>query len=201
MKIKLLLSLLLITSSSVNALETSNQSELSLQLIASSSVNVLESSNQSDLEQEFENASKIHSIPVEMLVAIAKIESNFNVCAISKAGAVGMMQLMRKTALSHHVLNPFDRKQSISGAASYLRLANTFIKKTKVNTSRVSQLLSSYNYGPRAIKLPYKKLPLETRAYVIKGLNVLEEINSVGWREFLSQQNLNNAPSLCNSHL
>ncbi len=56
-----------------------------------------------------------------------KVESDFVHTVVSHAGAMGLMQLMPRTAASMGVRDPFDPRQSILGGARYLRiLANLF---------------------------------------------------------------------------
>ena len=56
-----------------------------------------------------------------------RVESDFNPEVVSRAGAMGLMQLMPKTARSMGVADPFDARQNILGGSRYLRiLANRF---------------------------------------------------------------------------
>mgnify|MGYP001464866212 CR=1 FL=1 len=51
-----------------------------------------------DMDSIFEEASALYQIPSKLLRAVAKAESGFNPKAVSKAGAMGVMQLMPGTA-------------------------------------------------------------------------------------------------------
>ena len=53
-----------------------------------------------DMDSIFEEASALYQIPSKLLRAVAKAESGFNPKAVSKAGAMGVMQLMPGTAKS-----------------------------------------------------------------------------------------------------
>lgn len=120
----------------------------------------------SDLESMdhiFEEAASIYDVPVELLKAVAKAESNFNPNAVSHAGAIGVMQLMPGTASSLGVTNPYDARQNIMGGAKYL----------KNNLDRyggdVSLALAAYNAGPGSVE-KYGGVPpyAETQNYVKK---------------------------------
>ena len=116
-----------------------------------------------DMDSIFEEASALYQIPSKLLRAVAKAESGFNPKAVSKAGAMGVMQLMPGTARSLGVSDPYNARQNILGGAKYL----------KQNLDRfggdVSLALAAYNAGPNSVTKyggipPYK----ETQNYVKK---------------------------------
>lgn len=72
------------------------------------------------LDAVFEEAAQRYDVPVSLLKAVAKAESNFNPDAQSAAGAQGVMQLMPETARSLGVADPFDARSNIMGGAKYL---------------------------------------------------------------------------------
>ena len=116
-----------------------------------------------DMDSIFEEASALYQIPSKLLRAVAKAESGFNPKAVSKAGAMGVMQLMPGTARSLGVSDPYNARQNILGGAKYL----------KQNLDRfggdISLALAAYNAGPNSVTKyggipPYK----ETQNYVKK---------------------------------
>lgn len=85
------------------------------------------------------------ALPRGLLDALVWTESRYNPFAISKAGAVGLGQLMAGTARDMGVANRYDPQANIFGAARYLR---QMIDKFGV----VHLALAAYNAGPRAVE-------------------------------------------------
>jgi soluble lytic murein transglycosylase-like protein len=97
-----------------------------------------------------------------MLVAIVTVESRWHTHAVSRAGAIGLGQLMPGTAANLGV-NPHDPSQNLSGAARYLR---GLISRFGANYSLV---FAAYNAGPKAVT-QYGGIPPfdETQNYVVR---------------------------------
>ena len=124
---------------------------------------VMLSKKTTDLDQIFEMASEKYNVPVRLLKAIAKAESNFNPNAESGAGAQGIMQLMPATAKDLGVTDSFDAEQNILGGANYL---SQMLTKFEGNTELA---LAAYNAGPGNVT-KYNGIPPfpETQNYVTK---------------------------------
>jgi cell wall-associated NlpC family hydrolase len=102
-----------------------------------------------------------HGVSPKLLAAIAKVESNYNPHAVSKAGAEGLMQIMPATAKGLGV-NPFDPAQAVDGAA---RIMAGNLKQF----GSLPLAIAAYNAGGGAVK-KYHGIPpfAETQAYVPK---------------------------------
>jgi hypothetical protein len=99
--------------------------------------------------------------------AIIQAESAFNYRARSKAGALGLMQLMPSTAERFGVLDPFDPRQNISGGVKYLKWLHSYYE------GNLTKVVAAYNAGEGAVNR-HKGIPpfAETRAYVPKVLDL-----------------------------
>ena len=99
--------------------------------------------------------------------AIIQAESAFNYKARSRAGALGLMQLMPSTAERFGVLDPFDPRQNISGGVKYLKWLHDYYAGDLI------RVVAAYNAGEGAVNR-HKGIPpfRETRAYVPKVLDL-----------------------------
>lgn len=73
------------------------------------------------LDQIIARIAYQHEIRPSFIHAVIKAESNYNPGAVSYKGAVGLMQLMPRTAARYGVRNRFDPLQNIEGGVRYLR--------------------------------------------------------------------------------
>lgn len=121
-----------------------------------------------DMDSIFEEAAKLFDLPVNLLKAVAKTESGFDANAVSRSGAMGVMQLMPQTAKSLGVTDPFDARQNIMGGAKYL-------KSTLDQFGDVTLALAAYNAGPGNVQ-KYGGVPpfAETQNYVRKVASYME---------------------------
>jgi len=110
-------------------------------------------------------AAHLYQLPEPFIRAVVRVESDFNPTVVSRAGAMGLMQLMPKTARSMGVSDPFDARQNIFGGARYLRILANRFKGDLVLT------VAAYNAGHGAVE-KYKGIPpyKETQRYVRRVL-------------------------------
>lgn len=94
--------------------------------------------------EEINSAASTYNVPTALIQAMIRQESNFNPNAVSRVGALGLMQLMPKTAEGLGV-DPHDPAQNIMGGVRYI---SQHLKKY----GSVEVALAAYNAGPGAVE-------------------------------------------------
>jgi hypothetical protein len=113
------------------------------------------------------NKSRKYKIDQSLVYAMIKVESNWNIKAVSDKGATGLMQLMPSTARAMAVKNPRNPEENIEGGIRYLRyLLDRF-------DGDIALALAAYNAGPGRVE-KYRGIPpiTETQLYVEKVLSI-----------------------------
>jgi hypothetical protein len=113
------------------------------------------------------SACNRHGVDPSLVQAIIKVESDFNPYALSRKGAMGLMQLMPQTALDWNVSDSFNPSDNIDGGVRYLRY---LLDRYEGN---LSLALAAYNSGETAVKRwgtipPFR----ETQNYVQRILKI-----------------------------
>ena len=100
-------------------------------------------------------------LPPALLHAVIKAESGYNPKARSRAGAVGLMQLMPDTAREMGVQDRLDPEDNVQGGARYLKQMLTLFDND------ITLAVAAYNAGPDAVLRRGAVPPFaETRRYV-----------------------------------
>lgn len=113
-----------------------------------------------------EKVAKEVSMSPKLLNAVIRVESGYQANAVSRKGAIGLMQLMPATAQRFGVRDAFDPQQNIRGGALYLKWLLDYFR------GDLKLALAAYNAGEAAVvKAGYRIPPIaETIDYVPKVL-------------------------------
>ncbi len=123
----------------------------------------------SEFNYSISHAARVHGVDPALVRAIIHAESNFNPLARSRKGAMGLMQLMPKTAQDMGVNDLSNPTQNIEGGVKYLAwLLERF-------NGDITLATAAYNAGPGAVS-KYNGVPPyeETKTYVFR-VNILHQ--------------------------
>ncbi len=122
-----------------------------------------ELANREKIEEMIRETSARYRVDPALVRAVMQTESNWNSSAVSRKGALGLMQLVPGTAQQLGVSNAFDPKQNLDGGVRYL---HTLLERYNGDLDKA---LAAYNAGPGAVDraggIPQYR---ETREYVQK---------------------------------
>lgn len=121
------------------------------------------------LKQLIAQAAREAGVDETLFDALVATESNYDPKARSRAGAMGLAQLMPGTAAGLGVTDPFDPAQNLRGGAKYLAQM-----LEKFGDARLA--LAAYNAGPNRVIQAGNQVPNipETQRYVEKIMSLME---------------------------
>jgi len=119
-------------------------------------------------EDVIQEAAVVHDVDPRLIRSVMQMESAFNPFAVSRAGALGLMQLMPELATELDVADPFDPRENIMAGTQYLR------RLLDQYNGNITLTLASYNAGATNVAR-YGGVPPfeETQNYVVGVRNLL----------------------------
>lgn len=122
---------------------------------------------QREIDAAIDQAAARHNVDANLVRALVKVESNFNPNAVSRKGAMGLMQLMPQTARQLNLKNPFDPQENIDAGVRHLKqLLQSYNGDVRLS-------LAAYNAGSGAVSRS-RGIPryAETQNYVRRITNL-----------------------------
>jgi soluble lytic murein transglycosylase-like protein len=100
---------------------------------------------QREIDEAIDKAATRHNVDANLVRALVKVESNFNPNAVSRKGAMGLMQLMPQTARQLKLNNPFNPEENVDAGVRHLKqLLENYNGDVKLS-------LAAYNAGSGAV--------------------------------------------------
>jgi hypothetical protein len=118
------------------------------------------------LDEIVNAAGKNHRIDPDFIRSIIRVESGFDTRAVSRKGALGLMQLMPQTAKNLGVRDAFDPKANVEGGTRYINGLLAMYNDDPIKA------LAAYNAGPQRVN-QFNGVPpfQETQRYVTRVLS------------------------------
>ncbi|HCW93758.1 MAG TPA: lytic transglycosylase domain-containing protein [Flexistipes sinusarabici] len=118
--------------------------------------------------------SNKYNVDPELIKIMVEVESEFNQFAISRTGAMGLMQIMPATFNDMKYTDPFDAEQNIAAGIKYFSIQKRTFKKLEL-------ALSAYNAGPSHVH-KNQSVPdfTETKSYVSEIISKYSKLKTIG---------------------
>lgn|GEM_PF-3060710 len=114
-----------------------------------------------DIDRLIQSTARRFGLKPTLVRAVALAESGLDPLAQSRAGALGLMQLMPDTARALGVDDPLDPAQNLAGGCRYLK------RLLKRYDNDLSLALAAYNWGPtRLDREGPDRLPRQTKHFI-----------------------------------
>lgn len=119
-----------------------------------------------NFDEMITSSAKNYGLEAALLRAVIRVESEFDPRAVSKKGAVGLMQIMPETGKRYGALDLFDPVENIATGAKYLKDLLALFR------GDLSLALAAYNAGENTVIRYGNRIPpfMETERYVPKVL-------------------------------
>jgi soluble lytic murein transglycosylase len=95
-----------------------------------------------------------YGLPVDMLLAVIETESGFRTTALSKAGAMGLMQVMPETGreVATDLNIPWTGDEMLFDPVINIRLGSEYLHRMFRRFGHADNALAAYNAGPARVE-------------------------------------------------
>lgn len=131
-----------------------------------------------DYDPIIEAYGKKYNVDPKLIKAVILAESNFNPYAVSRRGAMGLMQLLPETARMLKVKDIFDPEENIRAGVQYLRILKDHFR------GDLDLVLAAYNAGPKRVYDSRMSIPQisETIEYVRRVKDIYRRLKNINER-------------------
>lgn len=126
--------------------------------------------SKAEIDRIIERKARKYGIKPNFIKALIKCESNYNIFARSRKGAMGLTQLMPETCKDMGVRNPWSPHENIEAGTRYITILLKEFRDAR-------KALQAYNCGPEILRRGHK-VPLESRRYAKAVLAHYFKLNS-----------------------
>ncbi|MCB4204909.1 lytic transglycosylase domain-containing protein [Deferribacterales bacterium Es71-Z0220] len=127
---------------------------------------IIRKTSKDEIDKIIDKTAIKYGVDPELVKAVIEVESKYNEFAISRTGAIGLMQVMPATFFEMGFTRPFNYMENIEAGTKYLS-----IQLKRFNDLQLA--LSAYNAGPQNV-LKKMSVPdfIETKTYIKKILEI-----------------------------
>ncbi|UOD34275.1 lytic transglycosylase domain-containing protein [Deferribacteraceae bacterium V6Fe1] len=127
---------------------------------------IIRKTSKDEIDKIIDKTAIKYGVDPELVKAVVEVESKYNEFAISRTGAIGLMQVMPVTFFEMGFERPFNYMENIEAGTKYLS-----IQLKRFNDLQLA--LSAYNAGPQNV-LKNMSVPdfIETKTYIKKILEI-----------------------------
>ncbi len=119
-----------------------------------------------------DRTAKRYGVEAALVHALIKVESNYNPTAVSRAGAIGLMQLMPDTAAEYGV----DSVDELYDPSVNVNTGTRHLKRLLKKYKNISHALAAYNAGEgSAVRFRRTGAYTETRKYVVRVIRYYQK--------------------------
>lgn len=119
-----------------------------------------------------EQAAERYAVDAALIRAVIKVESNFNPDAVSHAGALGLMQVLPRTAGDYGV----DEPQQLFDPAINIAVGSRHLKRLLLKYRNISRALSAYHAGEgNETQFRRRGVFVETRKYTVRVIKYFQQ--------------------------